>query len=382
MTNMKTYEVTVEVLTPVFIGSGEQITKKEYAYDFKNRKIYVIDQVKLFQILRRENKLASYQHFLLDYKSRDLMEWFEQINMHKRIKEFTRYELTNPNIRIGKRNTDLQLFIKDAEGKPYIPGSSIKGLIRTSLIGSYYLDESEIRKDEFNKEAENYLSNLERIRPDKNTWRVQKQVSEILRKLESDADNDLFIRRYEGERDEKGKSIERDLSKYILVSDSQSISLSKLTIIQKFDLPYQGEDHSLPIYREALAPGTKFSFRLSLPDIIPFSNKSFPYDVDKVFSALQHKNHWDLDFDPEPWSGCSTVFRLGGGVGFENKTFFLSKFNEEWGNQLTREILTLLFPKHEHYKDEISPRVKKMTEFDDDFLPMGVCTASYREVRD
>ncbi len=45
--HLERVELVLRTLSPVFIGSGEKLTKKEYIYDKNDRVIYMLNLAKL-----------------------------------------------------------------------------------------------------------------------------------------------------------------------------------------------------------------------------------------------------------------------------------------------------------------------------------------------
>ena len=96
---LEMHQVTLTAIGPVFIGSGKMLMKKEYILDKKNRQVSVVDLEKFFQFLNRENKLESYEQFVLK-ENAPLHVWLKKhgiVNHH--IKEFTAYVLDSGDLR-------------------------------------------------------------------------------------------------------------------------------------------------------------------------------------------------------------------------------------------------------------------------------------------
>ncbi|WP_413770067.1 type III-A CRISPR-associated RAMP protein Csm5, partial [Vibrio vulnificus] len=80
----------------------------------------------------------DFEEYLMGKGKRDLRAFFDQHQIKEtdfggyRIKE-TKYETEVK----GKLN-NIVTFIKDAYGNPYIPGSSLKGAIRTILVNRHF----------------------------------------------------------------------------------------------------------------------------------------------------------------------------------------------------------------------------------------------------
>ena len=70
--HLTTYTVTLEVQSPLFIGSGETITKKEYLHIPQENKAVLFDLRKLADYLQRKNLMQQYQNYLLDDREKNI----------------------------------------------------------------------------------------------------------------------------------------------------------------------------------------------------------------------------------------------------------------------------------------------------------------------
>ncbi|MDP3029803.1 MAG: type III-A CRISPR-associated RAMP protein Csm5 [Deltaproteobacteria bacterium] len=138
---MPNYKYEMEILTPLHIGSGEKIYPLEYVID---KEVIRVNMDKLFAepSFQRET-------FIRESKKRDFyLGAFDKNNSLKyplykiAIALSTASELTD---NIGTSNALVLDFIK--EGKNfYIPGSSLKGAIRTAVLWNF-LQKANIRSE-------------------------------------------------------------------------------------------------------------------------------------------------------------------------------------------------------------------------------------------
>ncbi|QIH75218.1 type III-A CRISPR-associated RAMP protein Csm5 [Macrococcoides canis] len=141
------YIIKLTTLAPVHIGSGIKINKQEYLYNPIEEYVSFIDGKKLTQFLKRKNLLKSYINFLQTERVPNLIfflknnkikpdEWNTFIS-HKEIvyqgKTDGKYGQKSRN----KPMNDINTFIKDGRDDHYIPGSSMKGALRTVLLESF-----------------------------------------------------------------------------------------------------------------------------------------------------------------------------------------------------------------------------------------------------
>ncbi|MHA1974148.1 MAG: type III-A CRISPR-associated RAMP protein Csm5 [Candidatus Hodarchaeales archaeon] len=113
------YKATLEVISPVHIDSGKGDLLADYDFTV-GREVYVIDQDKMWEILGE----SVWNQEGLDARLSNLLK----LNQYDTC---SRYILNNPGgtTHIPK----IKEQIKTAQGELYIPGSSLKGAIRTAL---------------------------------------------------------------------------------------------------------------------------------------------------------------------------------------------------------------------------------------------------------
>jgi len=112
------------IKSPIHIGSGENLTKLDYLLEGKSLTVFSFD--KLISLLN-ENELNRLTASIERNENLDL----SLIRRHfGEIKKYTlSYDIDNLNL-----NKEIHQFIKTSAYKPYIPGSEIKGAIRTAIL--------------------------------------------------------------------------------------------------------------------------------------------------------------------------------------------------------------------------------------------------------
>ena len=115
MNFLKQYIIEIKTLSPLFIGCGKKLTKKEYL--LKDNKVHFIDFNKFYDLLARENKIKQYEDFAGNSKKRDLYYWLnnkdEQNIPEEKILPITDY-IVNSEI---DKPTGVSLFVKDNYNK-------------------------------------------------------------------------------------------------------------------------------------------------------------------------------------------------------------------------------------------------------------------------
>jgi CRISPR-associated protein Csm5 len=116
-----TQQIEIEVLSPLHIGAGGDNLLNDVDYVSTNEKIYVIDEEAMFQALSSDR-----------LKQAERATSLSQLLHHREYDQFARYVLDNPTG--SGRVSHMVRQMKTAYGAPYVPGSSLKGAIRTALF--------------------------------------------------------------------------------------------------------------------------------------------------------------------------------------------------------------------------------------------------------
>ncbi len=126
--------VKLKVITPVHIGSGQSISPFGYFIDQERGNFNFLNLDSLF----RDPGFSRYREEFIK-KAASARYIGEIIQDHNLLKKHILYSVPSTyEARSGnpiENNIEIKLFIKSA-GRPYIPGSSLKGSIVTALI--YY----------------------------------------------------------------------------------------------------------------------------------------------------------------------------------------------------------------------------------------------------
>ena len=171
---LKTYEITLTAKGPVFIGSGKEFDKKEYILVAGNE-VWIMDINKLYPYLRRKGLSRQFEEYILYDRRIPLKQWLQKNRIYvNEIKNCVKYSVQYGKLSVerGKR-LQIQEFVKDAYGKPYVPGSSLKGMIRTILLASdivenqrkYSLEKQKLKHNSNNYDRRNryLLKNIKEI---------------------------------------------------------------------------------------------------------------------------------------------------------------------------------------------------------------------------
>lgn len=141
------YHITAETLTPVHIGSGRELQyNTDYLFFDQLQAIGVIDPEKALRIIGAEN----------------IDTWVTYINHQTGIDEYITNILKKPLLpedvssRVlsfsgsGLRRQAVKEQLHNGAGAPYIPGSSLKGALRTALLVALIGEDAQFVADKAN----------------------------------------------------------------------------------------------------------------------------------------------------------------------------------------------------------------------------------------
>lgn len=222
------FQMDVIALAPIHIGSGEKYTSREFIYE--NKGYYFPDMGKFYQEMIKLGLAEKYERFLIEprNKTNRLNQFLDDNRIQTR--DFGGYVLKETGFEKEKSTpgalNDISKFIRDGLGQPYVPGSSLKGAIRTILMNTEWKDKDfVVRSNGKPKENKSVIP-----------WGPKK--GEVL--------DDIF----------------HD----IRVSDSQPLDNEDLLIVQKWDYSVTSKKETLkplPLFRESLTPFTRLSFTIT-----------------------------------------------------------------------------------------------------------------------
>ncbi len=149
---MEVYKLSLDILTPVHIGDGAEIEPYEYVI---NEQFHRIDLSKLLLNVSSEdqkqfNKLLetdiiTCREFIKNnFQGKDCVIYSTQVS--DEIKAFYKSKIADP-----RNQLLIYPFLRENSGLPYIPGSSLKGALRTAQIFSL------LEKDYSGKESGDIL---------------------------------------------------------------------------------------------------------------------------------------------------------------------------------------------------------------------------------
>lgn len=365
---LQRYKILIKTKTPVFIGGGDALTKKEYFFFKDKKEVWIPQRDRFFSDVMNRGLNREYEKFLLygDDKE-DLLSWARSVG----------YELSDISSLCGvkmeckealanlKRPIGIQRFMRDSYGAPYIPSTSLKGAIRTAMLGSLITENDryrslsrDVKGVEITRRRKQFLREISRVE-EKAFYTLNKNE-----KRAGDARNDVFSG--------------------LRISDSSLIKDEDMMLCQKIDKSIRGMEKSLNILRECIKPGVDVEFNFiidkelfswKIQDIVNMLNENYDYYV---------QNYVSLYGEPiETAREDAAYLFIGGGVGYRSKTISYELLGERDGLRWVSDYMSNMFPKHFHRRDlqlGVSPHTLKVTKYGQRSLQLGLCELRIEEV--
>lgn len=374
----------LECVSPVHIGNGETLKAFEYLYDRKSQQLYFLDESKWIEFLYRHNLIDKFSTYVeavstalkegKQFRGKNLWEWLNGQNISdaeiKNLAVRKAHVGTNTAI-VSKKETlnDINCHIALSDGVPYIPGSSIKGMFRTAVIFSA-IKKSPNKFKNYWEEIQNTLNLDLRKKNAACAKIIQRLEKEILSKLEY------------GENEKKINPQIKDVLRGLMISDAMCNENFDTIILQKLDGGILGRTKTLPLFRECIPAGKKFSFSITLDfDMLKFIGIK---SVDELIASAREfnsyilkleENFWGKSFPNEFSEAKNFDIFLGGGVGFLSKSliytlapdheqariFAAEYFDQSF--QLYNHRNRKFEPAHWHklFSKKIAPRILKLS---------------------
>lgn len=262
---MRRYTMVFELKGPVHVGNGQILGKRDY-FRQRDGNIAILDGP-AFVAGMDDGQLSGYCKFLESQDSRTGLQ--DLLDKDRSLASLaTRSTAYSIDTKLARRHNgksyqylDVHACIKDVYGKPYVPGSSIKGVLRGALLTSAVL-----------KDPQRYAPILDRV-----DWRSLSRgkrgaIDEFMH-ITRELENRVFRKGAGGATN--------DLMRFVSVSDSEPLDPSCLVFAKKYDKFSREDDGShkrdmgrmtdrsgneLDIYRECIAPGTTINANLDIDE--------------------------------------------------------------------------------------------------------------------
>lgn len=278
---------------------------------------------------------------------------------------------------MGKNGpSNIMMFVKDIEGNPYIPGSSVKGAFRTAIL-AYILKKNHVHT--YSK----YWDLIEKAITAKTADDMETKIGKCMGDLEKSLTIPPNMKK-------KRKWFIATFVDYKW--EMQSLQ-RKLSIVQKLDLSIGEEKpHKLvKVCREALESGTVLEFRLGIDDSEEGLGHFGIYNFESLQKVLQDFVNFQYEILKYPFAEQSREARdaledicqaaqadllLGGGTGFINKTIlYMLAPDRQRAVNVIKKYMEIKFPdgKHSEKDEKIAPHTLKLVKDRSYTCLLGCC---------
>lgn len=312
-------KLELEVLTAVNIGSGDVLSQfSDYVYD--NGFVYYLDHDRLLQELAtKPNCDEMIDQFVMIVQNQAKGNTQDRFKLKSFLEgnglDYKKYALRK--IPVSEEiKEQIQLHIKSGN-QPYIPGSSLKGAIRTALISHFFSAEKNL------KDGKGYIG------------------------------EDIF-----------GKYGD-DVLKHLLVSDTMPFPEDELRIAIFYKINLKTKKTDIPVIKEVIKRGSVSSFSIKTNAKNGEIREKFPFlvegneetllgiinnytqkNIEIELNHLQH-NHGEETKDLEEFYSCllqavtqadpanEAYFRIGSGKTYYDNTI-AQKFSDDFLHQVIK----------------------------------------------
>ncbi len=362
-----------QLLTPLHIGGYvEKYTPFEYLVC--QQELYFINENRLFAFLREKNLLSKYVSEINLYGPEFHIYKFLKENLGDiNVELLENISRDRAKVETDKEFLEFRPLIRDGWGVPYIPGSAIKGLIRTAVLYKILKTLKQRAPRQFEIEI---IDKIKNVLPE--ACKRREPFKGLINKWLQDF-------KIEG----KKNSPHTDWLRLIRIRDVYPVFRSTTRIYEVVILSHNGrkwqekEDVSIfleclplsSIYQFALSMDTVLLERFNIPRKLKIVEDAYPRKIEDVFEALDEFSR-DLcteeqkSFDGYPslkqWyerSLTKRIFCLGWEGGLLSKTIFLL---------LPEELRKLVRNNLRHDRGEaLTPKSRRMIKLKQKMLPLG-----------
>lgn len=375
MSNIIRNKMKLEVLTPLHIGGADyksKLDKKEYIFDKDKKTLTLIDNEKFIAFLIKKNLFEKYIAYIennvnakvmIQNRNINLFNFLKTNNIDKNIQDFRKKAPIKLDMNIENMN-DIKLMLRDVQGKPYIPGTSIKGALINLLLVDYIIK----NREKFSKEKRIILSECKKTNDDRSIRGLKNDIKKIVNQIEKSiiySDN---------------KSLEKSKKFGISVSDSYSYSNTRTNFYQDIDekrTNKPGEDKSrpMPVAREYIVANSIFDFDITLDIDLLEESKLKIKNIDDLIDSIENAMSYLINVLEDKNSPRTENLVLGANTGFLQKTIVYALFED--GKERLEVVKKLLHKNQKnvignHLNDKFAPRVLNRIKINNKNLLAGL----------
>ena len=330
------HKVSLTTLSPVFIGAGEEHVLSPYS-DFiqQGDSLVYIDTDKLQEAMQGDKALVdAYVKGMRQFENnRSIfsLEDFITNTLQKEVQDFAARIVTVDG---DIQKNQIRQFIATG-GKPYIPGSSLKGSIRTAVLLEWLLKTNEGKKQ---------LGEI-KMHVEKRDWKSLKRINPE-RQCFGGIANDVFrhLRVSDTETIEEAKLLVNGVKRVSLKSGRQGFSKRRSDIPQWSETLRPSSATSFSLSMGTPRGKTAFSFlnEKSLISLFSIINKasldSCLRELDELEGNREFRDFFgfyeNLEHEIESLESNEAILRLGGGKTWFDNSIGLLLDSDDFGSDI------------------------------------------------
>lgn len=381
--HLQIYTLHLKTVGPLFIGAGRKYSKVDYTLNRYATTMYILDECKLSRLLVERDLVDMYESYIIGTPTQQLNMYYFLTRLcglkQSEIDPLIRYSAATGDQTEGGRAVEIDQFVKDARGEVYIPGSSVKGALRTALLTDMILTQP--TPSERRREWPHGLMGRA----------LDRDMDAAAQQIESDYLHTLQFndRQHRLRREDAVNSLLRG----VMIADSAPLPPKYLTLGRKIDVAPDGYPSKPNLIRECIQPEQTVDMTLTLDQSVlkgRVTGESLIKTLKKwtAFYSEVYLSHFKAlpqNAVPVQYAGRAGLL-LGGGGGYFSKTItypYYRNADEEYpyaeALDYVCRLLSGKFPKIPRERDEnagIAPAMVKYVETNGRAYPMGWCEVS------
>jgi len=279
-------KVILRTLSPIHIGGREQrLSPLEYV--ISEGRCFIMNEDRLSEDLLKRGKLTPF----LNQVQREGRHFDLEVFLRRNGLVQSDFLSSNSSYSSGcpvDLRRDLRPFIRDGFSRPYIPGSAIKGVIRTSLL---YVILDRLHEGRRKQLLDDFVEGkLREFKRDPRGQRGFRWFQERFKQWFAQRLDQEIFQKFEIRTKQRGYDPHSDILRAIKVSDSTPVGKEEATVeeIKIFSVAARESPKRWSIYAECIPENTDFQFELKVDQGIlsDFAKMNVDTKFGLSFSAL------------------------------------------------------------------------------------------------